>query len=40
MWGDYLSNVNESTHEVLIAESVDGLLGLLPCGVFHYPASC
>ena len=31
----YLSNVNKSTHEVLIAESVDGLLSLLPRGIFY-----
>jgi hypothetical protein len=31
----YLSNINESTHEVLVAESVDGLLSLLPRGIFY-----
>ena len=31
----YLSNVDESTHEVLVAESVDGLLSLLPRGIFY-----
>ena len=33
----YLSDVNESTHEVLVAERADGLLGLIPCSVFHNP---
>ena len=35
--GIHLSHVNESAHEVLIAQCVDSLLGLLPCCVFHNP---
>jgi len=31
----YLSNIDESSHEVLVAESVDGLLSLLPRGIFY-----
>ncbi len=34
----YLANVNESSHEVLVAESVDGLLRLLPRGIFYNAA--
>ena len=34
----YLSNVDESTHQVLVTEGTDGLLGLIPCSVFHNPA--
>ena len=37
LWEPYLSNVDESTHKVLIAERTDGLLGLIPRGVFHNP---
>ena len=33
----YLSHVDESAHEILIAECTDGRLGLLPCCVFHNP---
>lgn len=36
----YFSNVDESTHEVLVAERVDRLLGLFPCCVFHNPGPC
>jgi hypothetical protein len=36
----YFSNVDESTHEILIAERVDRLLGLFPCCVFHNPYLC
>jgi hypothetical protein len=31
----YFSNINKSTHEVLVAERVDGLLSLLPRSIFH-----
>jgi hypothetical protein len=31
----YFANVDESTHQVLVAERVDGLLRLLPCSIFH-----
>jgi hypothetical protein len=31
----YLSNIDESSHEVLIAESVDCLLSLLPRSIFY-----
>ena len=33
----YLPHVYESTHEVLVAECADGILGLFPCCVFHNP---
>lgn len=33
----YFSNVDKSTHQILVAEGVHGLLGLLPCCVFHNP---
>ena len=35
--GSYFANVNKPAHKVLIAERVDGLLGLIPCSVFHNP---
>lgn len=31
----YLTNVDESTHQVLIAEGIDRLLGLFPSCIFH-----
>ena len=31
----YLADVDESSHKVLVAESVDGILRLLPCSIFH-----
>lgn len=31
----YLTNIDESSHQVLIAESVDGLLSLLPRSIFY-----
>ena len=33
----YFSNVDKSTHEILVAEGIYGLLGLFPCCVFHNP---
>ncbi len=33
----YFADIDESAHEVLIAERVDRLLGLIPCRVFHNP---
>src|SRR5271155_2078979 len=33
----YLANIDESTHEVLVAECCDCLLGLFPRCVFHNP---
>lgn len=35
--GLHLSHVNQSAHEILIAQRVDSLLSLLPCCVFHNP---
>jgi hypothetical protein len=35
----YLSNIDESSHEVLIAESVDCLLSLLPRSIFYDAAN-
>lgn len=35
---DYLANVDESTHEALVAKRVDSVLRLLPRRVFHNPA--
>jgi hypothetical protein len=34
-----LADVNEAVHEILVAERVDSILRLLPCCVFHNPAS-
>src|SRR4051812_225567 len=31
----HLSDVDKSTHKVLVAECRNGLLGLLPCSIFH-----
>lgn len=31
----HLSNVDQTTHEVLIAESRNGVLSLVPCSIFH-----
>ena len=36
----YLSDVDKSTHEVLVAEGVDRLLGLFSSSVFHNPGFC
>lgn len=33
--GTCLSDVDKSTHQVLVAERRDGILGLLPCCVLH-----
>ena len=33
----YFSNVDKSAHQILVTEGVHGLLGLLPCCVFHNP---
>ena len=35
--GSYFANVNKSAHKILVAERVDGLLGLIPCSVLHNP---
>src|SRR3569833_2373765 len=34
----HLSDVDESTHQVLVAECRDGILGLLPGSIFHNSA--
>ncbi len=34
----YLTNVNQSSHEVLVAERIYGLLSLLPGGIFYNAA--
>jgi len=31
----YLANVDQATHEVLVAERIDSRLCLLPCGIFN-----
>jgi hypothetical protein len=31
----HFANVDESAHQVLVAERVDGVLRLIPCRVFH-----
>lgn len=36
--GIYFSNIDESTHEALVAKRVDGLLSLLPRSIFHNSA--
>ena len=33
----YLSDVDEPTHKVLVAEGINRLLGLFSCSVFHNP---
>lgn len=33
----YLANVNEATHQILIAQSVHCSLSLIPGGIFHNP---
>lgn len=32
----HLSNVDESAHQVLVAQSLDGSLSLVPSSIFHY----
>ena len=31
----YFSYVDQTTHEILVAQCIDSLLGLIPCCVFH-----
>lgn len=37
VWFTYFSNVDETTHQALIAECLNSLLGLFPSCVFHNP---
>lgn len=34
----YLTDVDKSTHQVLVTERTDGLLRLFSCGIFHDPS--
>ena len=36
-WIAYLADVDQTTHEVSVAEGVDGVLGLFPGLIFHNP---
>lgn len=36
----YFADIDKSAHEILVAERVDRLLGLIPCCVFHNPVEC
>lgn len=33
----YLADIHKPSHQILVAESIDSMLSLIPCSVFHNP---